>query len=226
MTKTKKSRRRGRTETRKVLLTGFEPFGGESVNPSGEIARQLHGKVIGGHRVVGALLPCVFGAAIAELKKQIRATRPVLILCVGQAGGRAEITPERVAINVDDARIPDNAGRRPVDRPVVRGGPAAYWSTLPIKAIVAELRRREIPAAVSQTAGTFVCNHVFYGLMHGLRRQKQVRGGFIHVPFLPEQAKPGQPSLALETMTAAIGAAVATALTTRRDTRSAGGATH
>lgn len=225
MAKTKKSRKHGGAETRKVLLTGFEPFGGESINPSGEIARQLHGMVIGGHRVLGALLPCVFGAAITELKKQIRATKPALIVCVGQAGGRAEITPERVAINVDDARIPDNAGRQPVDRPVVRGGPAAYWSTLPIKAIVAELRRREIPAAVSQTAGTFVCNHVFYGLMHELRRKK-VRGGFIHVPFLPEQAKPGQTSLTLEIMTAAIGAAVTVALKTRRDTRSAGGATH
>ena len=108
----------------------------------------------------------------------------------------------------------------------MRGGPTAHWSTLPIKAIVAELRKRGMPAAVSQTAGTFVCNHVFYGLMHELRRQKKVRGGFIHVPFLPEQAKAGQPSLPLETMTAAVGAAVAVALTTRRDKRSAGGATH
>lgn len=226
MAKTKKSRMGGRAKTRNVLLTGFEPFGGESINPSGEIARQLHGTVIGGHRVVGALLPCVFGAAITELKKQIRATKPALIICVGQAGGRAEITPERVALNVDDARIPDNAGRQPVDRPVVRGGPAAHWSTLPIKAIVAELRRREIPAAVSQTAGTFVCNHVFYGLMHKLQKQRKVRGGFIHVPFLPEQAKPGQPSLSLEMMTEAMEAAVAVALKTRRDVGSAGGATH
>jgi pyroglutamyl-peptidase len=209
-----------------VLLTGFEPFGGESINPSAEIARQLHGTVIGGHRVVGALLPCVFGAAITELKKQIRAAKPVLVICVGQAGGRAEITPERVAINVDDARIPDNAGRQPVDRSIVRGGPAAYWSTLPIKAIVAELQRRKVPAAVSQTAGTFVCNHVFYALMHQLRNQNKVRGGFIHVPFLPEQAKPGQPSLTLQAMTTAIGAAVTVALQTRRDTHSTGGSTH
>ena len=209
-----------------VLITGFEPFGGEAINPSGEIARQLHGTVIGGHRVVGALLPCVFGAAITELKKQIRLAKPALIVCVGQAGGRAEITPERVAINVDDARIADNAGHQPVDRPVVRRGPAAYWSTLPLKAIVTELRRRGIPAAVSQTAGTFVCNHVFYGLMHELRRQKRIRGGFIHVPFLPEQAKDGQPSLPLATMTAAIAAAVAVTLKTRRDKRSVGGATH
>ena len=208
-----------------VLLTGFEPFGGESRNPSAEIARQLHGTLIGGHRVVGALLPCVFGAAITELKKQIRATKPALVICVGQAGGRAEVTPERVAINVDDARIADNAGRQPVDRPIVRGGPAAYWSTLPVKAITAELRRRDIPAAVSQTAGTFVCNHVFYGLMHELRKQKKVRGGFIHVPFLPEQAR-GQPSLPLATMAAAAEAAIRVALETRRDLRAAGGATH
>ncbi|MBI2814766.1 MAG: pyroglutamyl-peptidase I [Opitutae bacterium] len=207
-----------------VLLTGFEPFGGEPVNPSAEIARQLHGTVIGGHRVVGALLPCVFGAAITELRRQMRAARPALVVCLGQAGGRAEITPERVAINVDDARIADNAGRQPVDRPVVRGGPAAHWSTLPIKAIVAALRREGIPAAVSQTAGTFVCNHVFYGLMHELRKQPKVRGGFIHVPFLPEQAR-GKPSLALETMTRGVRLAVATALRVRRDIRAAGGAT-
>lgn len=235
-----------------VLLTGFEPFGGESVNPSGEIARQMHGKVIGGHRVTGALLPCVFGAAITELKKQIRATKPALVICVGQAGGRAEITPERVAINVDDARMPDNAGRQPVDRAIVRGGPAAYWSTLPIKAMVAALTRQGIPAKVSQTAGTFVCNHLFYGLMHELAKQRALRqgsglaprGGFIHVPWLPEQAlrlgsrstrsgsstgraKPDQqPSLPLETMTLAIGTAIAVALKTRRDLRVAGGASH
>ena len=224
MTKQKRSRKRGRTEAGKVLLTGFEPFGGEAVNPSQEIARQLHGRVIAGHRVVGALLPCVFGAAITELRKQILATRPVLVIGVGQAGGRPDITPERVAINVDDARIADNAGKQPVDRSIARKGPAAYWSTLPIKAIVAALQGQGIPASVSQTAGTFVCNHVFYGLMHALRHKRGVRGGFIHVPFLPEQAKQGQPSLPLETMVTAIGMAVATALKTRRDLMTIGGA--
>jgi pyroglutamyl-peptidase len=149
----------------------------------------------------------------------------VLVVCVGQAGGRAEITPERVAINVDDARIPDNADRQPVDRPVVRGGPVAYWSTLPIKAVVETLTQRGIPAAVSQTAGTFVCNHVFYGLMHELRRTRAVRGGFIHVPSLPEQAKPGQPSLPLATMVTAIAAAIDTSFTCRRDVRIGGGRT-
>src|SRR5258708_16792663 len=149
-----------------VVVAGFEPFGGETINPSGEIARQLHGTVIAGHRVFGALLPCVFGAAITELKRLIRATKPVLVICVGQAGGRAEITPERVAINVDDTRIADNAGRQPVDRPIVRSGPAAYWSTLPVKAIVAELQRRDVPAAVSHTASTFLRHHSFSRLIH------------------------------------------------------------
>ena len=223
--KQKKSRKRGGAETRKVLVTGFEPFAGDALNPSAEIARLLHGTVIHGHEIVGALLPCVFGAAITELKKQLRAVKPALVICVGQAGGRADITPERVAINVDDARIPDNAARQPVDRAIVRKGPAAYWSTLPIKAIVGALRERGIPASVSQTAGTFVCNHVFYGLMHELRTQKKIRGGFVHVPFLPEQAN-GKPGLPLATMTEAIAVAVETSIKTRRDVRGAGGQTH
>ena len=222
-TREKKSRRGGGTEARTILLTGFEPFGGETANPSGEIARRLHGKVIAGHRVAGAVLPCGFGLALRELRQQIRSAQPALVICLGQAGGRADITPERVAINVDDARIADNAGRQPVDRAIVPAGPAAYWSTLPIKAIVAALRAHRIPASVSQTAGTFVCNHVFYGLMHELRGQGR-RGGFIHVPFLPAQAKPGQPSLPLATMVTAIAVAMATAVKVRRDAKIAGGA--
>ena len=205
------------------MITGFEPFGGETINPSQAIAQNLHGTEIGGHEVFGVLLPCVFGAANRELSRQLRAIRPSLVVCLGQAGGRAAITPERVAINVDDARIPDNAGAQPVDRPVVQGGPAAYFSTLPVKAMVAGLRADGVPAEVSQTAGTFVCNHVFYGLMHALRRRPGVRGGFIHVPFLPEQAKNGQASLALDTMVAAIARVTEIALKVRRDTRVGGG---
>ena len=210
---------------RTILVTGFEPFGGDKINPSAEIARALDGRVIAGRRVVGAVLPCVFRASIAELKKLLRAHRPGLVVCVGQAGGRADITPERVAVNVDDARIADNAGAQPIDRPIVRGGPAAYWSTLPIKAIVAALRQRGIPASVSQTAGTFVCNHVFYGLMHARRRGsgRASRGGFIHVPLLPAQAKKGQPSVPLGTMIRAIAIAVEVAAKTRRDAKRAGG---
>lgn len=208
-----------------VLLTGFEPFGGEGLNPSEEISRQLHGVIIARHRVVGGLLPCVFGAAIRELKHLIKLHEPVLVVGVGQAGGRAEITPERVAINMDDARMADNAGQQPVDRPIVKEGPAAYWSTLPIKAIVQALRKRDIPAAVSQTAGTFVCNHAFYGLMHELRGQRKIRGGFIHVPYLPEQTS-DRPSLPLVTMTQAIVVAIEVSLRRQRDLRRTGGATH
>ena len=210
---------------RTVLVTGFEPFDGAEINPSLEIARNLHGSVIAGHTVVGALLPCVFGAAIPELQRLLRVHRPTLVICVGQAGGRVAITPERVALNVDDARIPDNAGAQPVDRPVVRGGPAAYFSTLPVKAIVAALRAAGLPSEVSQTAGTFVCNHVFYGLMHALRTRKDVRGGFIHVPFLPEQAQKGQASLPLEDMVYGVALAVETALRRKKDLRLTGGQT-
>lgn len=207
-----------------VLLTGFEPFGGEAINPSEEIAREINDATIARHRVVGALLPCVFGASIKELKRQIKIHEPEIVICLGQAGGRAEITPERVAINLDDARIADNAGQQPIDKPVAKDGPAAYFSTLPIKAIVHELRKRDIPALVSQTAGTFVCNHVFYGLMHELALHREgVRGGFIHVPYLPEQATAGQPSVPFEMMTHAVRIAIETAVNYRRDIKASGG---
>ncbi|PTX94517.1 pyroglutamyl-peptidase I [Opitutus sp. ER46] len=166
-----------------VLVTGFESFGGDARNPSAELAQALAGRVIGGGRVVTAVLPCVFGASSRELLALVRRHRPAVVLCLGLAVNRTEITPERVAINIDDARIPDNAGAQPVDRPIVRGGPTAYWSTLPVKPIVTALRRRRLPASVSQTAGTFVCNHVFYALMHALRRQRAVRAGFMHLPW-------------------------------------------
>jgi pyroglutamyl-peptidase len=211
-------------KTRTVLLTGFEPFGGESINPSEQIARELHGRTIAGGAIVGAKLPCVFSESRHALVQLLRTHQPSVVICLGLAGGRSEITPERVALNVVDARMPDNAGAEPVDVPVIRGGPAAYWSRLPIKAIVAALRVKNIPAAVSSTAGTFVCNQVFYGLMHALRWQRTVRGGFIHVPYASETVSAGQPSLPLATMTEAIAIAAEVALTTRRDLRAAGGA--
>lgn len=209
-----------------VLVTGFEPFGGERRNPSQEIAAALHGRTMAGRAVVGAVLPCAFRGSISELKRHIQRHRPELVIAVGQAGGRPDITPERIAINIDDARIPDNTGAEPVDRPIVKGGPVAYWSTLPIKAIARELLRHGIPASVSATAGTFVCNHVFYGLMHTLRRRPGVRGGFIHVPFLPGQVKRSEPSLPLKTMIRAIELAIEVSVTTRHDVRSAAGQTH
>ncbi|MEL1264059.1 pyroglutamyl-peptidase I [Pseudoxanthomonas putridarboris] len=213
---------------RTILLTGFQPFGGERENPSWQAVRALHGARIGGHRVVARELPVVFGDALKALRAALRETRPALAICVGQAGGRAQISLERVAINVDDARIPDNAGRQPVDVPVVAGGPAAYFATLPIKAMRQALCEAGFPAEVSQTAGTFVCNHVFYGLMHALRAQRHARAGFVHIPYSPAQAAahPGAPSLPVETVTAALRLALRVALRTPTDMRAAAGAEH
>ncbi|WP_338546054.1 pyroglutamyl-peptidase I [Pseudomonas benzopyrenica] len=207
-----------------LLLTGFAPFGGEELNPSWEAVRRLDGERLGDLPVVAAQLPTAFGAALRVLGELLDRHRPTLVVAVGQAGGRAELSLERIAINVDDARIPDNAGRQPIDEPVVPGGPAAYFSTLPIKAMVHALRAAGFPAAVSQTAGTFVCNHVFYGLQHRLQGTG-VRGGFIHIPYLPVQAanQPGAPSMALETLVAGLRLALTCAATTQADLREGGG---
>jgi pyroglutamyl-peptidase len=185
--------------TKTVLLTGFEPFNGADVNPSWEAARALDGWSGPGFQVVARELPCVFGRANLALFDAIDALQPDIVIGVGLAGGRHEISVERVALNVDDAGIPDNAGQQPVDATIADGGPAAYFSTLPIKAIVRALRLRGFPAGVSQTAGTYVCNHVFYGLMQHAQG-RALTGGFIHVPFLPQQVAgraDAAPSMAL-----------------------------
>lgn len=171
-----------------ILLTGFEPFAGETINPSWQIASALHGHHVGPAQVVAVQLPTVFQRALEALDAALKLHQPQLVLALGQAGGRTDLSVERVAINVDDARIPDNARQQPVDHPIVPGGPAAYFSTLPIKTLVATLHRAGIPASVSQTAGTFVCNHVFYGLQHRLAGTG-VRSGFVHVPYVPEQVR-------------------------------------
>lgn len=207
-----------------ALVTGFDPFGGEPVNPSQQIVQALHGEVIAGHRIVGATLPTEFGAAPPALEKLIARHLPALVLALGQAGGREGISLERVAINLIDARIPDNAGAQPVDARIVENAANAYFSTLPIKAMLQRLRDAGIPAALSQTAGAFVCNQVFYALMHALRRRR-ARGGFIHVPYLPEQATrhPGAPSLPLDAMIEAVRLCLETALTTAADAHYAAG---
>ncbi|PZP97483.1 pyroglutamyl-peptidase I [Pseudorhodoferax sp. Leaf265] len=211
-----------------VLVTGFEPFDNDPVNPSWEVARALEGWDCGGATVRAVQLPCVFGQAAARLDAALAQWRPRLVVGLGLAGGRTEWQPERVAINCDDARIPDNAGRQPVDTAVVPGGPAAYFSTLPIKAIVRELRAAGLPASVSNTAGTFVCNHVFYALMHRLAGLPGVRGGFVHVPALPEQAArhPGLPSMALAAQVEALRVTLRTALAVQTDIVAAGGQLH
>ena len=217
--------------THRVLVTGFEPFEQDAVNPSWEVARALHGWHHAGAEVHAVQLPCVFGRAIEALDAALADVRPTLVVGLGLAGGRADWTPERVAINVDDARIPDNAGGRPIDAPVVAGGPAGYFSTLPIKAIVHALRAAGVPASVSQTAGTFVCNHVFYALMHRLATVPALagaRGGFVHVPLMPAQAaqRPGQPSMALATQVEALRVLLRTALAGGADLRESGGQLH
>jgi len=212
-----------------ILLTGFEPFGGETTNPSWTAARGAAALLQAeGLEVAAVELPCVFGDAIAVLQAAMAEHGPELVICAGQAGGRARISLERIAVNCDDARIPDNAGNAPVDEPVVPGGPAAYFSTLPVKAALAALGSAGIPAEVSQTAGTYVCNHVFYGLMHALRLTPGTRGGFVHVPYAPDQVRPGSgvASLPLEHMTQALAVVVRTALATTADLKLAAGATH
>jgi pyroglutamyl-peptidase len=208
------------TTLRKILVTGFEPFAGEELNPSGEIARALEGETLAGHRVVAGVLPTAFAESLPELHKLIARHRPALVLALGQAGGRAEISLERIAINLIDARIADNAGAQPIDIAVVENAPNAYFSTLPLKAMLARLKTADIPVMLSHSAGTFVCNQTFYGLMHLLAEHHPgVPGGFVHVPYLPQQAAKhaGAPGMALETMMQGVRLCLHTALTVQRD---------
>ena len=208
----------------RILLTGFEPFGGEQINPSWEVAKALDGQKIAGVNIIARMLPCVFGEALKVLQQSIDEVNPDLVLALGQAGGRSDFSIERIAINIDDARIADNAGTQPIDQTVVVGAPAAYFSTLPIKTMVAGLRAAGHPASVSQTAGTFVCNHVFFGLQHALHGSG-VRSGFMHLPLLPAQAArlAGQPSMALEQMLAGVSLALELAWPMVADRRESAG---
>ena len=213
---------------RTILLTGFEPFNGAAINPSWEAARALDGWSGPGFQVAARLLPCEFGRVNIALLEAVEAVQPDIVIAVGQAGGRSEISLERIAINIDDALFADNAGAQPVDTAIIADGPAAYFSTLPIKAIVRALRLRGFPAGVSQTAGTFVCNHVFYGLMHHAAGSR-LKAGFIHVPFLPEQAaeRPERPpSMALKDIVDGLRIALELAVTADEDVAEAGGAMH
>lgn len=171
----------------KLLLTAFDPFGGASVNPAQE-AVKLVADYIGDVEITKLEVPTVFGKSIAAVTAALDAVHPDAVLCIGQAGGRYGLTPERVAINMDDASIPDNEGNQPIDVPIFEDGAPAYFSTLPIKAMVAAIREAGLPASVSNTAGTFVCNHLMYGVLHTLATQYPgIRGGFMHVPFIPSQ---------------------------------------
>lgn len=202
---------------KKVLITGFEAFGNDAVNPTLEAIKLLQGQSLNGGMIVTCKVPVVRYKSIATVIAAIEAEQPDVVITLGQATGRSAITPERVAINIDDFRIADNEGQQVIDQSVVENGPAAYFSSLPIKAIVNQIRLAGIPAQVSNSAGTFVCNHLFYGVQHYLQG-RAIKHGFIHVPSLPSQATSGnEPTMALSLIVQALVIAAQTAIDTDDD---------
>jgi pyroglutamyl-peptidase len=184
----------------KVLLTGFEPFGKASLNPSGEIVKQISGE-----NIVTAILPVAYEQSAKALLALIEQHKPDVVISLGQAEGRTQITPERIAINLDDARLADNQGVMRNDVPILVGGPVAYESTLPIKEFVEAIKAIEVPANVSLSAGAFLCNHIFYVAQNKFAGT-QVRSGFVHVPLMDEQSGefPGLPTMPLDQMVKAV----------------------
>ena len=192
----------------KIIVTGFDPFGGETINPSIECVKAL--PEIEGVELIRLELPTVFKESAKRLNEVINDVKPDAVLSVGQAGGRPGITMERIAINVDDARIPDNISQQPIDETIQTEGEAAYFTTLPIKRIVKAIREAGISAEVSNSAGTFVCNHIMYqALFAATKADKPFKAGFMHIPFIPEQTT-DKPSLPLEESTKALQIAIET----------------
>lgn len=209
----------------KLLLTAFSPFGGEKINPSLEAVKLVKDKILETD-IIKLEVPTVFGKSIKIVADAIEKEKPDYVLCIGQAGGRYGITPERVAINIDDARIPDNEGNQPIDRPIFADGEPAYFSNLPVKAMVEEIRKEGLPASLSNSAGTYVCNHLMYGVLYTLsKKYKGVKGGFIHVPFIPEQTvdKPDKPSMSLTDIVRGLEAAIRAISRNETDVKSAEG---
>ena len=216
---------RGRPASGVVLVTGFEPFGGERTNPSWDVAQRLPDS-IAGLRVAKLRVPCEFRRAIEVAAVAIDKQQPTLVICLGQAGGRSRIGVERVAVNVDDARAPDNAGAQPIDEPIAADGPPAYFATLPVKAMVAAMRAAGVPAELSNSAGTYVCNHLMYGVLHLLAATgRKARAGFVHVPYSEAQVldKAGVAAMSIESMTRGIEAGIAAAAAHAHDIRTAEG---
>lgn len=208
---------------KKVLITGFEPFAGATVNPALEAMKRLHGVALAGGNIVTCQVPVVRYQAVEAVIAAIEYHQPDVVITVGQAAGRASITPERIAINLDDYRIADNAGNQPIDEAIIADAPAAYFTTLPIKAITHAMHAQGIPCEVSYTAGTFVCNHLFYGVQHYLRH-RTIKHGFIHIPLLPEQALDNaQPSMTLDMMVEGLKIAAQVSLDTEKDSPITGG---
>lgn len=214
----------------RVLLTAFEPFGGEQVNPSQLAVQRLAALDVTGVELRSAFLPVVYYTAAQVLRAAVEEHQPDIVICVGQAGGRFGITPEKVAINRNDTVMPDNAQQAPVDEEIVPDGPVGYFTGLPVAAIVQALHAVNIPAQVSWTAGAYVCNHVFYALMHLIDTEHlDVIGGFVHVPYVHEQVTrrtDAQPSLSLDTIIEALRITVITTVNSREHSGAARAVTH
>ena len=213
----------------KILVTGFDPFGGEKVNPALEAVKSLPSEIHGAE-IHWVEIPTVFYKAAEVLETAIVRFQPDAVLCIGQAGGRASLTPERVAINQDDARIPDNQGNQPIDTPIRLDGQAAYFSTLPIKAMVQAIKEEGLPATVSNTAGTFVCNHLMYQALYlADKKFPHMRAGFMHIPYMTEQVinKPNTASMNLTDIVRGIEAAIDAIVDYKdKDIKLVGGTTH
>lgn len=210
----------------KILITGFDPFGGESINPALEAVKMLP-DFIENTEIIKVEIPTVFRKSLIVLEEAIKKYNPDVVISVGQASGRSTIMPERVAINIDDARIKDNEGNQPIDEAIYIDGEPAYFSNLPIKAMVEEMKNDGIPAAVSNTAGTFVCNHVMYGLLYLVNtKYKNIRAGFIHVPCVPSQVidKVGVPSMSTIDITKGLESSIKAVIKNDKDIKFVGGA--
>ncbi len=209
----------------KILVTGFDPFGGESINPAFEVIKKLKDEIAGAE-VIKLQVPTAFNKSVEKTAEKVAEIKPDFVLNIGQAGGRSDITVERVAININDARIPDNLNQQPIDEVIDAEGEAAYFATIPVKAIVQSIREKNIPASVSNTAGTYVCNHLMYGTLNYIHKNNlNTKAGFIHIPFLFQQVinKPNTAAMELDTMVQAIEAAIETIVTTENDIKKAEG---
>lgn len=210
----------------KVLITGFDPFGGEKINPALEAVKKLPDTICNAE-IIKLEIPTVFKKSLEKIEENILKHNPDIVISVGQAGGRAGITPERIAINIDDARIPDNETKQPIDIPIFEDGENAYFTNLPIKAMIEEMKLAEIPCSISNTAGTFVCNHVMYGILYmASKKYPNIKGGFIHVPYIPAQVldKPNMPSMSIENIAKGLELCIKVAVTKNDDIKITGGA--
>lgn len=212
----------------KVLVTGFDPFGGETINPAWEAVNMMKDEIAGAE-IVKLQIPVVVGTSIEKIHEKMKEIQPDLVLSIGQAGGRFGVTPERVAINVTDARIPDNEGHQPIDEVIFEDGPAAYFTNLPVKAMVQAIKDAGYPSVLSNSAGTYICNHVMYGILYYIEKEfPGVRGGFIHVPYAAAQVvdKPQTPSMSIADISASLEAAVRAAVENQQDIQAVGGELH